>query len=55
MDKFNCPNKSNHISAFPGYGRSPCPLCHEVYVKSIDRLVEESVEKSEERRKQCQC
>jgi hypothetical protein len=28
-----CPNQSSHISAFPGWGRKPCPNCGSKYVK----------------------
>ena len=28
-----CPNSHNHVSAFPGYGRSICPDCMRVYVR----------------------
>lgn len=33
MDKFTCPNRNNHRSAWPGYGRELCPYCREVYVE----------------------
>jgi hypothetical protein len=37
-DKFNCPNRHNHISAFPAFDREKCPYCNRpdqlpVYVK----------------------
>ena len=33
-----CPNKDNHISAFPAYDRILCPYCHKKYVrKPIER------------------
>jgi hypothetical protein len=25
--KYTCPNKRNHVSAFPGNGKMRCPLC----------------------------
>ncbi len=27
-----CPNKSNHVSAWPAYDRIRCPYCNRVYV-----------------------
>jgi hypothetical protein len=30
--KFNCPNKSKHISAFPAFDRIICPYCRQVFV-----------------------
>lgn len=27
-----CPNRYNHISAFPGFDRVICPECQKVYV-----------------------
>jgi len=38
IDKFNCPNKSKHVSAFPAYDRIECPYCKRkdqlpVYIK----------------------
>ncbi len=51
MDKFNCPNKGNHVSSWPGYGRTLCQCCGQVYVKTVDRLVKEALEKQEYERR----
>jgi len=51
MDKFNCPNRYNHVSSEPGYGRALCSSCGQVYVKSVDRLVKEALEKIEYERR----
>lgn len=39
VSKFNCPNKANHVSAWPSYDRVRCPYCRSnyetpVYVKA---------------------
>jgi len=31
VTKFNCPNKANHVSAYPAYDRVPCPFCTNGY------------------------
>ncbi len=30
-----CPNKSNHVSAFPAYDRELCPYCKIIYIRKI--------------------
>ena len=39
-----CPNRHNHISGFPGYGRELCPFC-KCYVKPVWRIAEENASK----------
>ncbi len=35
----NCPNKSNHVSAWSAYDRVICPWCRKVYIrKELRRL-----------------
>jgi len=33
-----CPNKANHCSAFPGYGRKKCPYCGKYYINTLDGI-----------------
>jgi uncharacterized Zn finger protein (UPF0148 family) len=44
MNAANCPNHNLHVSAWAGYGRVICPVCHQVYVKSPERVVKEAQE-----------
>jgi hypothetical protein len=32
-----CCNQSNHVSAFPGYGREKCPKCKNSYIHSSEK------------------
>jgi len=35
-DKYSCPNKAKHVSAFPAFDRVECPYCENdapVYIK----------------------
>jgi len=32
MENYNCPNKSQHVSAFPAFDRELCPVCRKTYV-----------------------
>ena len=46
-----CPNKHNHLSAFPAYDRELCPYCKQVYIlkpgmaleKQLDDLLADEV------------
>lgn len=29
-----CPQRSRHVSAWPGYGRELCPFCRKYYIHS---------------------
>lgn len=29
----NCPNKKNHVSAWPAFDRELCPYCRKTYVR----------------------
>lgn len=42
-----CSNRHNHVSAFPGYGRAPCQVCGQAYVKTTERIVKEALEKGQ--------
>jgi len=35
IDRFNCPNKHNHVSAWPAFDREKCPYCQQVYVRKV--------------------
>ncbi len=38
MSQLPCPNKFNHVSAWPGYGRTKCPYCGKLYIhKEIEK------------------
>lgn len=39
MSKFDCPNRSNHVSSFPTFGLVRCPYCGECYVEAKDGKV----------------
>jgi len=41
IDRFNCPNKGNHISAFPAFDRIICPYCQQVYIKTLEAVIKE--------------
>ncbi len=32
MDNLKCPNKKNHVSAFPAFDRIKCPVCGKTFV-----------------------
>ena len=32
MENYRCPNRHNHVSAWPAYDRELCPVCHKTYV-----------------------
>jgi len=33
-----CPNKHNHVSAFPAFDRIKCPYCNKVYIQATDYI-----------------
>lgn len=33
IDRYNCPNLRQHVSAFAAYDRTICPICGQVYIK----------------------
>jgi len=41
MENFNCPNKRNHVSAFPAYDRELCPICHGTYILNVEMRLEQ--------------
>lgn len=41
-DRFNCPNRHNHINSEPGFDRVLCPYCQDgVYVIDLARQLKE--------------
>ncbi len=38
--RMECPNKKNHVSAFPAYDRVKCPFCNKVYVRRSKRCLD---------------